>query len=75
MDRRGQNGCRPARELTQTRIARELHIGQGAVSKLDRRTGMYVSTLASYLQAVAADLEIRSIFPNGSAVKITQSSG
>ena len=63
---------RKARELTQTKIAGELHIGQGDVSKLERRTDMYVSTLASYLQAVGADLEIRAIFPDGRAVKITQ---
>ena len=61
-----------ARQLTQTKIAEELHIGQGDVSKLERRTDMYVSTLASYLQAVGADLEIRAIFPGGSVVKITQ---
>ena len=38
---------RKARELTQTKIAEELRIGQGDVSKLERRTDMYVSTLAS----------------------------
>src|ERR1700733_10769044 len=63
---------RKARELTQTKIAHELHMGQGDVSKLERRTDMYVSTLASYLQAVGADLEIRAVFPDGRAVKITQ---
>jgi hypothetical protein len=30
-----------------------------------------VSTLASYLQAVGADLEIRAVFPDGRAVEIT----
>ena len=63
---------RKARELTQSKIAEELHIGQGDVSKLERRTDMYVSTLAGYLQAVGADLEIRAVFPDGRAVKITQ---
>lgn len=63
---------RKARELTQTKIAEDLHIGQGDVSKLERRTDMYVSTLASYLQAVGASLEIRAVFPDGHAVKITQ---
>lgn len=63
---------RKARELTQSKIAGELHIGQGDVSKLERRTDMYVSTLASYLQAVGANLEIRAVFPDGRAVKITQ---
>jgi len=38
---------RRARELTQTKLADALQIGQGDVSKLERRTDMYVSTLAS----------------------------
>src|SRR3954447_2992762 len=63
---------RKARELTQTKIASELHMGQRDISKLERRTDMYVSTLASYLQAVGADLEIRAVFPDGRAVTITQ---
>jgi hypothetical protein len=63
---------RKARELTQAKIAGELHMGPGDVFKLERRTDMYVSTLASYLQAVGADLEIRAVFPDGRAVKITQ---
>ena len=63
---------RKARELTQTKIAGELHMGQGDVSKLERRTEMYVSTLASYLQAVSADLEIHAVFPDGRVVKIAQ---
>ena len=63
---------RRARELTQTKIAAELRIGQGDVSKLERRTDMYVSTLASYLQAVGAELRIHAVFPDGKAVKITQ---
>jgi len=63
---------RKALELTQPKIAEDLHMGQGDVSKLERRTDMYVSTLASYLQAVGADLEIRAVFPDGRAVRITQ---
>lgn len=63
---------RKARDLTQAKLAEELHMGQGDVSKLERRTDMYVSTLASYLQAVGADLEIRALFPDGCTVKITQ---
>jgi len=63
---------RKARELTQSKIARDLHMGQGDVSKLEHRTDMYVSTLTSYLQAIGADLEIRAVFPDGRSVKITQ---
>ena len=53
-------------------LAGELHIGPGDVSKLERRTNKYGSTLASYLEAVGAHLEIRAVLPDGSAVKITQ---
>ena len=72
MDEMSLHQLRKARELTQTKIAGDLHMGQGDVSKLEKRTDMYVSTLASYLQAVGADLEIRAVFPDGRAVKITQ---
>src|SRR6516165_3240728 len=72
LDEMSLHQLRRARELTQTKIADELHIGQGDVSKPESRTDMYVSTLASYLQAVGADLEIRAVFPDGHAVKITQ---
>lgn len=63
---------RKARELTQVKVAEELHIGQGDVSKLERRTDMYVSTLANYLHAIGADLEIRAVFPDGRVVQIRQ---
>ena len=63
---------RKAREMTQVRIAEELHLGQGDVSRLERRTDMYVSTLAGFLKAVGADLEIRAVFPDGKVVNIKQ---
>jgi hypothetical protein len=72
VDEMSLHQLRKARELTQTRIADELHMGQGDVSRLERRTDMYVSTLASYIEAVGAHLEIRAVFPDGRAVKITQ---
>ena len=63
---------RKARELTQVRIAEELHLAQGDVSRLERRTDMYVSTLAGFLKAVGADLQIRAVFPDGKVVNIKQ---
>jgi hypothetical protein len=62
---------RKAGEQTRQKIASEMHMGQGGVSKLERLTDMYLSTLASYLQAVGAELEIRAVFPDGRAVNIT----
>jgi len=44
---------------------------QAAVSKMERRTDVYVSTLAKFIQAMGGQLEIRAVFPDG-AVHITQ---
>ena len=63
---------RKAREQTRQKIADELHMRSGDVSELERHADIYVGALASYLQAVGADLEIRAVFPDGRAVKITQ---
>ncbi len=59
---------REARNLTQTSLAQVLNVNQGAVSKLERRADMYVSTLRSYLKAMGAELQIRAIFPDGEVV-------
>jgi DNA-binding XRE family transcriptional regulator len=62
---------RAARELTQQNLAQILNVNQAAISKLERRTDMYVSTLARFIKAMGGTLEIRAVFPNG-AVRITQ---
>jgi len=43
---------RAARQLTQEHLAAVLHINQSAVSKLERRADMYVSTLADFIRAM-----------------------
>jgi DNA-binding XRE family transcriptional regulator len=58
-------GLREARELTQTQLAQVLRVTQGAVSKVERRTDMYISTLRSYVRAIGGDLQIRAVFPEG----------
>jgi len=62
---------RAARELTQARLADLLEIDQSSVSKLERRTDMYVSTLRDFIAAMGGRLEIRAIFPDG-VVTISQ---
>jgi DNA-binding XRE family transcriptional regulator len=62
---------RAARELTQTSLAKILDVGQSEVSKIEKRTDMYVSTLASYVEAMGGRLEICAVFPDGK-VKINQ---
>ena len=56
---------RSARQLTQTGLASILGVDQGSISKLERRTDMYISTLRSYVQAMGGDLQIRAVFPDG----------
>jgi len=57
---------RQAREMTQTRLAEVLNVDQGRISKLEKRTDMYLSTLRSYIEAMGGALEIRAVFPDGS---------
>jgi DNA-binding transcriptional regulator YiaG len=42
---------RQAQELTQTTIAELLETSQGEVSKIEKRTDMYVSTLRRYIES------------------------
>jgi hypothetical protein len=62
---------RAARNLTQEHLSDVLGVKQSAVSKLERRADMYVSTLRSFIKAMGGDLEIRAVFPDG-VVRITQ---
>jgi DNA-binding XRE family transcriptional regulator len=59
---------REARELTQTQLAQILQVSQGAVSKVERRADMYISTLRSYIAAMGGDLQIRAVFPDGEVI-------
>jgi DNA-binding XRE family transcriptional regulator len=59
---------RKARELTQVKLAEVLQVNQGAVSKLEQRSDMYLSTLRSYVEALGGHLDIRAVFPNGEVV-------
>lgn len=61
---------RQARELSQVKLAAALHVNQAAVSKIERRTDMYISTLREYIRAMGGDLEIVARFPDGE-VKIS----
>lgn len=62
---------RAARDLTQEHLAKVLGVKQSAVSKLERRTDMYISTLRDFIKAMGGSLEIRAVFPDGD-VRITQ---
>ena len=56
---------REAREMTQVHLAKILGVNQAAVSKLERRADMYVSTLQSLVKAMGGGLKITARFPEG----------
>ena len=57
---------RQAREKTQADVARELHVKQPAVAKLEQRADIYVSNLRRYIEALGGELEIVAKFPDAS---------
>lgn len=59
------NQLRQARSLTQANLASVLGVNQGSVSKMEKRTDMYVSTLRSFIQAMGGQLQIKAVFPDG----------
>jgi predicted XRE-type DNA-binding protein len=65
------NQIREARQLTQVKLAETLKINQGAVSTMEKRTDMYVSTLRNYIEAMGGNLKITAEFPEGT-VEIDQ---
>jgi transcriptional regulator with XRE-family HTH domain len=71
LDEMALDELRIARKMTQERLAQVLHKSQAAVSKIERRADMYVSTLQEVVKALGGMLEIRAVFPD-SAVVITQ---
>jgi transcriptional regulator with XRE-family HTH domain len=56
---------RQARELSQKELAEVLGINQATISKLERRTDMYLSSLRRFVEAMGGELEIAATFPDG----------
>lgn len=59
------NRLRAARDLTQEHLGKLLKKDQSAISQMERRTDMYISTLADFVKALGGELEIRANFPDG----------
>jgi hypothetical protein len=55
---------RETRPRSQVEMTQKLHIKQAAVSKLARRTDMYLSTLRSSIEAMGGTLEIIARLPD-----------
>ena len=56
---------RDLQNITQTELARRLDIDQSAVSKIEHRADMYLSTLSDVIRAMGGKLELTARFPGG----------
>jgi predicted XRE-type DNA-binding protein len=65
---------RRARALSQAELAEKLGVAQSEISKVERRTDLYLSTLKKYIEAAGGQLEIIAHFPD-SDVRISQFEG
>ena len=59
---------RRARTLTQRDLAETLKVNQLAVSKIEQRADVYVSSLRSYIEAAGGKLKIVAEFPEGEVI-------
>jgi DNA-binding transcriptional regulator YiaG len=57
-------GIREARDLTQEELAAALGTTQASVSKLERRSDVYLSSARRYVEAMGGELEITARFPD-----------
>jgi hypothetical protein len=55
---------------TQTEVADRLQIGQDAVSKIEARGDMYISTLRDFIAAMGGELYLIAQFPEHPPVRI-----
>ncbi|MBB4634884.1 helix-turn-helix domain-containing protein [Longimicrobium terrae] len=56
---------RQARRMTQEELAISLGTSQASVSKMERRTDLYLSTLRRYIEAMGGELVLLARFRDG----------
>jgi DNA-binding XRE family transcriptional regulator len=62
---------RRVRKLTQARLSKKLKIGQEGVSRIEKRSDLYLSTLRSYVEGVGGELTLMVKFPDRPPVILT----
>jgi transcriptional regulator with XRE-family HTH domain len=55
---------------SQAKIARTLKISQPAVSKIEKQTDMYLSTLRGYVEAIGGELDVIVRLPNRRPMRV-----
>ncbi|HVH75296.1 MAG TPA: XRE family transcriptional regulator [Stellaceae bacterium] len=66
-------GLRELREIAgkaQLDVAAALHIKQPSVSKIEKQTDMYLSTLRNYIEAIGGKLELVVKLPRRPAIRL-----
>ncbi len=62
---------RRLRKLTQARLSKKLKIGQEGVSRIEKRSDLYLSTLRGYVEGVGGELTLMVRFPDQPPVILT----
>jgi DNA-binding XRE family transcriptional regulator len=62
---------RRLRKLTQAKLSKKLKIGQEGVSRIEKRTDLYISTLRSYVEGVGGKLKLVIELPDRSPVVLS----
>lgn len=55
---------RQARAMTQAQLAEALEMQQPAISRLERQTDLYLSTLRKFVEGMGGTLSLEAIFPD-----------
>ena len=62
---------RRLRKLTQARLSKKLKIGQEGVSRIEKSTDLYISTLRGYVEGVGGKLKLVVELPDQAPVLLT----
>ena len=62
---------RKARQLTQVSVARELGVSQDAVSRMEQRSDLLLSTLRRTVEAMGGSLSLIARFPDRPPVELS----
>ena len=62
---------RKARRLTQVSVARELGVSQDAVSRMEQRSDLLLSTLRRTVEAIGGSLSLIARFPDRPPVELS----
>lgn len=66
---------RNSRKITQAVVAQCMKVDQAAVSRIEKRGDLHLSTLRNYIKGLGGELELRVKFPQGDSVSLAVDDG